>query len=57
MRLLIVGESGYIGKPLLEYSRSAGIAVGTSFSSATGLITLSLDCPKNFDFERFMLAI
>ncbi len=57
MRLLIVDESGYIGKLLLEYSRSAGIAAGTSFSGVTGLISSSLECPKNFDYKRFMLAI
>lgn len=52
MRLLIVGASGYIGRPLLECSRSAFNADGTSSSSATGLIYLRLESARDFDYDR-----
>jgi nucleoside-diphosphate-sugar epimerase len=50
MRVLTVGASGYIGKPLFERSKFAGIAGGTSTSDAPGLTSLRLECPENFDY-------
>jgi dTDP-4-dehydrorhamnose reductase len=50
MRLLIVGASGYIGEPLLEYSKSVCNAYGTSSSNAAGLLPLRLENPNDFDY-------
>jgi len=50
VRLFIVGASGYIGEPLLEFSKSVCNAYGTSSSNTDGLLTLRLECPDDFKY-------
>ncbi len=51
MRLLIVGTSGYIGSPLLESAKVACDAYGTSSRYVSGLLSLRLERPYDFDYS------
>lgn len=51
LKIIVVGATGYIGKPLL-----AGVSLklkgyGTSSTHQDGLLHLQLDAPNNFDYE------
>jgi nucleoside-diphosphate-sugar epimerase len=50
MKTIVVGASGYIGKPLLVAARSQGSAVGTSSLGGDGLLPLRLECADQFGY-------
>jgi nucleoside-diphosphate-sugar epimerase len=50
MRMLVVGATGYIGRPLLEQAGAA--ARGTSTSGGQGLLPLDLEKPLAFDYAE-----
>lgn len=56
MRLLIVGSSGYIGSPLLECAKVVCDAYGTSSRYVSGLISLRLERPEDFDYSLIQPA-
>ena len=56
MRLLIVGASGYIGSPLLKSAKVACDAYGTSSRYVTGLLSLRLERPDDFDYSLIQPA-
>lgn len=56
MRLLIVGASGYIGSLLLESAKVACDAYGTSSRYVTGLPSLRLERPNDFDYSLIQPA-
>lgn len=48
--MIIVGASGYIGKPLYESARLSCKVYGTSSTGADGMLRLQLDAPNDFDY-------
>ena len=56
MRLLIAGTSGYIGSPLLESAKVAYYACGTSSRYVSGLPSLRLERPDDFDYSLIQPA-
>ena len=56
MRLLIAGTSGYIGSPLLESAKVACYACGTSSMYVSGLQSLRLERPDDFDYSLIQPA-
>ena len=48
---IIIGATGYIGKPLLDRSKMGGVALGTSSQNKEDLIHFSLDKPDDFDYS------
>lgn len=49
-KIITVGASGYIGKPLFVCALSKQAGYGTSSSGANGLPRLQLDAPNDFDY-------
>lgn len=56
IRIITVGATGYIGKSLLERSKSVCNAYGTSSSNAAGLLPLCLERPDDFDYSLIQPA-
>lgn len=50
-KIIVVGATGYIGKPLLASAMAKSIAYGTSSTGADGLLRLPLDAPNDFDYK------
>lgn len=51
-RVLIVGATGYIGSSLLLSANKATSAIGTSSRGGCGLLSLRLDKPSHFDYDK-----
>lgn len=51
MKILVVGASGYIGKPLLWHANNHVVATGTSSTGTGSLLKLRLDYLEDFDYE------
>lgn len=51
IKLIVVGASGYIGKPLFSSVSLKAIGYGTTSSHQDGLLRLQLDTPNDFDYE------
>ncbi|SDA21901.1 dTDP-4-dehydrorhamnose reductase [Nitrosospira sp. Nsp18] len=51
MKIVVVGASGYIGKPLYILAKEKFDAYGTSRAGVQGLIPLSLDVPDEFNYD------
>lgn len=49
--IIIVGASGYIGRPLFDKAKEKSTAYGTASKATDGLIGLQLDSPDDFDYE------
>src|SRR3546814_13251771 len=50
VKLIIVGATGYIGKPLYEQALSKLAVIGTSTEGNERLISLDLSHPHDFDY-------
>lgn len=51
-KYFVVGATGYIGSELYVQAQKLGYTFGTSSSDVAGLLSLQLDNPLEFDFEK-----
>jgi nucleoside-diphosphate-sugar epimerase len=50
--MIIIGSSGYIGRPLLSKANQGSSALGSSTMGINGTIKFNLESPDDFPYEK-----